>query len=303
MQEDRPNESALELRLRQTNRYVTLGLMAVLLLSVLGFIYLASVKESENVAQTNQQVQSKIIIDSEVCKVYPDQELCVLARTIAANPDEAVVPKDGEPGRNGDNGSDGRGIARFDSGSGNLIVTYTDNATQDLGRIVGKDGSKGDTGGNGEDGRGIVSTDIVSGSLIVSFSDGTVQNAGIVVGPRGAAGETGATGAAGENGTGETGPTGPTGPPGLTPKSVDTDPLGNVTITYNDGTTSQAGKIMFPAVEIFECTADGKSLTLKLTNGPAKTITMDCTPEALAPAAPVAPAPVPVAPAAAATKP
>lgn len=280
MQEDKPSESALALRLKQSNRYVSLGLLAVLLLSLLGFIYLLSVKESESVAQTNQQVQSKIIIDSEVCKIYPDQELCILARTIAANPKEAIVPKDGQDGqhgRDGGNGADGRGISSFNSDSGSLIVTFTDNSTQDLGRIVGKDGDKGDKGEEGQSGRGIVSTDIVSGALIVSFDDGTSQNAGIIVGPRG---ENGTDGTNGENGTnGETGQTGPTGDPGLTPTSIDSDAFGNVTISYNDGSTAQAGKLMFPSVEIFECNADGTALTLKLTNGPASTIAMDCTPD------------------------
>lgn len=292
MQEDKQSESALALRLKQSNRYVSLGLLAVLLLSLLGFIYLMSVKESESVAQTNSQVQSKIIIDSEVCKVYPDQELCILARTIAANPEEAIVPKDGQDGqhgRDGGNGADGRGISSFNSDSGSLIVTFTDNSTQDLGRIVGKDGDKGeqgDQGDEGNDGRGIVSTDIVSGSLIVSFSDGTSQNAGIIVGPRG---EDGTDGTNGENGTnGETGQTGLTGASGLTPTSIDSDAFGAVTITYNDGSTAQAGKLMFPSVEIFACNADGTALTLKLTNGPSTTIAMDCTPDNLPNVKPVA---------------
>lgn len=275
-QESINKDSALEMRFKQLKKYMTLGLVGVLVLCSLMFIYMSTLKQSESTAQTNAQVQSQIVIDSEVCKVYPDQELCVLAREIAANPDEVVVPKDGEDGKDGGNGKDGRGVTKFDTASGKLIVTYTDNSTQDLGRIVGKDGAEGKAG---KDGRGIVATDIVSGSLIISYSDGTRHDAGIIVGPKGATGETGATGATGA--TGETGKDGAPGAPGLTPTSIDTDPFGTVSVTYNDGSVQTAGRIILPSVEIFQCSEDGQSLTLKLTNGDPTTIPMDCTPDNL----------------------
>lgn len=280
MQEDKPNDSALELRLKQSNRYITLGLLAVLLLSVLGFIYLISVKESESVAQSNQQVQSKVIIDSEVCKVYPEQELCTLARTITANPKEAIIPKDGLNGKdgsngtngaNGSNGVDGRAVSKFDQSTGSLIVTYSDGQTQDLGRITGKDGidgAVGATGAAGAAGRGIIFTSIEAGNLLVSYNDGTTQNVGIVVGPKGEKGDTGQTG--------DTGPAGVSGS-GLTPKSIDTDVLGYVTITYSDNTTSKAGRVILPTLETLTCT--NGVLTIKLSNGPAQTVAVDCTPD------------------------
>lgn len=279
------NPSALELRLKQLTKYMTVGLLGVLALCILLFMYVGSVKQSEEVAQTNQKVQSQVIIDSEVCKVYPDQELCTLAREIAANPEEPVIPKDGLNGKDGSNGKngadgsngvDGRGVSSFDQSSGHLIVTYTDNQKQDLGRVIGKDGK------TGEEGRGVIAANVISGSLIVSYSDGTTQDAGIVVGPKGEPGKDGINGKDGKDGVdgkdgapGETGATGATGPAGLTPTEINTDALGYVTVTYSDGSSAQAGRVILPTIEIFACN-DGV-LTLKLTNQEALTAPADCT--------------------------
>jgi hypothetical protein len=282
MQEDNKH-SALELRIKQSNRYVSLAIVCILGLCLLLFMYVGSVKQSEDTAKANQAVQAQVTIDSNVCKVYPDQELCVLARKVAANPDEVLVPKDGQDGtngkdgKNGTNGDDGRGISRFSIATGALIVTYTDGQTQDLGPVVGKDGATGATGpagATGAAGRSVISTDIASGNLIVTYNDGTTQNAGIVVGPKG---ETGAAGKDGTNGT--DGKDGQAGAPGLTPTSVDTDASGNVTITYSDGSTATAGRILLPTVEIFQC--NNGELTLKMSNGVAKTIPADCSPDEL----------------------
>jgi hypothetical protein len=288
MQDTKPNVSALELRIKQTNRYMTIGLLAVLALCVLLFMYVGSVKQNEQAAISNTQTQADETKDSDICKVYPEQELCVLARKIAADPTATIIPTNGTNGTNGENGKpglDGRGITKFDLASGNLIVVYTDGQTQDLGPVVGKDGATGATGltgqsgmdgkdgvdgQNGQDGRGIVSTDIISGSLIVTYSDGTVQDAGVVVGPKGDPGENGTDGAPGA-----------TGAPGLTPVSVDTDINGYVTITYSDGTTETAGRVLLPTLETFTC--NNGTLTLKLSNGPAKAIAADCSPDDLPP--------------------
>ena len=276
-------DSALEMRFKQLKKYVTIGLVGVLLLSLLGTVYMGSLKQAVSVSDQNQQTQAKVTLDSNVCKVYPDQELCILARQIAANPGEAVVPKDGLNGKDGSNGKngadgsngvDGRGVKSFAQKSGNLIVTYTDNQTQDLGRVVGKDGATGATGAtgktgatgatgkagtngtNGTNGRGIVSSVVDSGgNLMVTYTDGEVVNAGLVVGPKGDPGE-----------------------PGLTPTSIDTDASGNVTITYNNGTQKYpAGKIIGPVLYPMSC-VDGK-LTVTLSNGSSESIAVDCSPD------------------------
>lgn len=279
MQED-SKHSALELRIKQSNRYVSLAIVCILGLCLLLFMYVGSVKQSEDTAKSNQAVQAQVTIDSNVCKVYPEQELCILARKVAENPDEKLVPKDGTNGANGkdgQNGQDGRGISRFSIATGSLIVTYTDGQTQDLGPVVGKDGkdgSTGATGATGAAGRSVISTDIASGNLIVTYNDGTTQNAGIVVGPKG---ETGAAGKDGANGA--DGKDGAAGAPGLTPTAVDTDANGNVTITYSDGSTATAGRVLLPTVEIFAC--NNGELTLKMSNGVAKTIPADCSPDEL----------------------
>lgn len=63
--------------------------------------------------------------------------------------------KDGKPGRDGIDGSDGtpgKGIKSIKIDSGNLIITYTDGTTENLGKVKGRDGQNG-YGGRGEDGK------------------------------------------------------------------------------------------------------------------------------------------------------
>lgn len=291
MHEDKSsNESALEMRLKQITRYVTLGLLGVLALCALLFMYVGSVKQNEKAAIGQSQAQAQTAVQSDLCQVYPATDVCRMSREILANPQATIVPKDGKDGQDGKNGQDGkdgkdgaegRGITKFDKASGNLIVTFTDGQTQDLGRIVGDIGATGAAGKDGEDGadgRGIVSSDISSGSLIITYTDGTTQNAGFVVGPKGDTGATGATGAPGADGRdGIDGKDGAPGKNGLTPTGVNSDAAGNVTVTYSDGSSALAGQIILPRIEIFRCESD--TLTLKLTNGPAFSTAADCTPD------------------------
>ena len=73
---------------------------------------------------------------------------------------DGVDGKDGKDGENGVNGQDGkdgedgRGIANLEvNEDGELIATYTDGETQNLGRVVGADGADGQKGADGTDGR------------------------------------------------------------------------------------------------------------------------------------------------------
>ena len=60
----------------------------------------------------------------------------------------------GQDGKDGEPGTDGRGIAEATvNENGELVLTYTDGETQNLGRVVGADGEKGEDGRDGQDGK------------------------------------------------------------------------------------------------------------------------------------------------------
>ena len=60
---------------------------------------------------------------------------------------------DGRDGRDGENGKDGRGIANAEiNADGELVLTYTDKTTVNLGKVVGADGKDGLTPAIGENG-------------------------------------------------------------------------------------------------------------------------------------------------------
>lgn len=266
MDDNSPNESALELRLKQITRYMSLGLLSVLGLSILVSMHVSSVQQGEDIAKSNQQVQAQITIDSDICQVYPSQELCVLARKIAANPDEVIIPKDGQDGRDGRDGQDGsqgpqgipgRGVASFSTDpEGNLVIHYTDGQTETAGRVVGMDGI------DGANGRGILSTSIDAGNLIVHYSDGTADNLGIVVGPQGDTGATGATGA-----------------DGVSVVDLKVDTSGVVTVYYSNNTSASAGKVIVNTITSMMCQND--TLTITTSDGNGFSTTVDCTPDNL----------------------
>jgi hypothetical protein len=281
MHEGTTNESALELRLKQVTRYVTLGLLGVLALCALLFMYIGSVKENEKNAISNSQVQADQTKDSDTCKIYPEQELCVLARKIAANPTVAVIPKDGEKGDKGDKGDPGdigRGVVSFQtSKEGDLIVTFTDGYVQNAGRVVGKDGINGI---DGKDGKGILSTELEAGNLVINYTDGSSQNVGMVVGLQGVQGDPGQTGATGA--TGPQGPAGPAGAPGPAGRSIidlKVDNTNTVIVYYSDGTSAIAGQLIISTIRSMVCQKD--ALTITMTDGTSFSATVDCTPDNL----------------------
>ncbi len=120
---------------------------------------------------------------------------------------------------------------------GELILTFSNDTTANVGKVVGEKGDKGDKGDQGEKGDkgdqgekgeagdagvGIAEIEIINGELIVTYTDDTELNLGNVIGPQGPQGETGETG----NGIASVEKTGENG-------LVDT-----YTITYTDGNTS-----------------------------------------------------------------
>lgn len=259
-------------RYRQMFRYLWIGLIGLLIMGVLLFFYVGQAKQSEHAATSNAQVQADTTKDSDVCKVYPQQDLCVLARKIAADPTATLTAKDGANGEQGAQGATGRGVTKFDKVNGELIVNYTDGTQQNVGSIVGKDGTNGIDGKNG---RGILSAGIDSGSLVVHYTDGTSENLGIVVGPAGAAGTAGATGATGPQGSaGADGKTGANGADGVSVTNVTVDNQGYVQVSYSNGTTSSAGRIIVNTITSMKCEND--TLTVTVADGTAFTAKVTC---------------------------
>lgn len=78
---------------------------------------------------------------------------------------------------------DGKSVQSFAIQNGELIVTYTDGTTDNLGSVVGSNGTqgdqgdkgdkgdKGDQGDKGDPGRGIEKVEIVDGNLMVTYTD------------------------------------------------------------------------------------------------------------------------------------
>lgn len=91
-------------------------------------------------------------------------------------------------GTNGVNGNDGVGVTKSEvNTSGELVITYSNGDSTNLGKIVGKDGLDGTNGIDGKDGIGITNAKINNlGELILTYSDGKSINLGKVVGKDGA---------------------------------------------------------------------------------------------------------------------
>lgn len=275
MHEDKtPNESALALRLKQTDKYVKIALVGILILCAGLFAYMLSIKTEMNNALSTKQAIVESTIDSQPCKIYPDTPNCVQAREVAANPDKVLVPKDGKDGLTGPQGAQGRGVAGFDQASGYLIVTYTDGQTQNVGKVVGKDGATGPTGPAG---RGILSTDLQNGALIVNYSDNTSENLGIIVGP---AGKDGTNGTNGEKGA-----------DGISVIDLKIDSTNTVQVYYSDGTIKPAGQLIINTIKYMICDAPTNVLTIGMTDGTTFSANVQCATSA--PASQPTPAPTP----------
>lgn len=291
-EDNKTDQSALEMRLKQVTRYVSLGLLGVLALCALLFMYIGSVKQNEQAAISNSQVQADQTKDSTFCSIYPNDEICILSRKIAADPTKVVVPKDGETGATGAQGEQGRGVTTFDINSeSHLIVNFTDGTSRDVGSVIGKDGKEGLTG---KDGKGVLSAKLDAGNLIISFSDGTSENLGMVVGPAGEPGQTGENGLTGATGaTGEQGLQGIPGIPGKDGISVidlRVDNSGTVVVYYSNDTSATAGRVIISTIKSITCEKD--TMTFTMTDGSYIPVTVDCTPDDL----PVAPKPAAPAP-------
>lgn len=99
--------------------------------------------------------------------------------------------------------------------SGDLVITYSDNSTVDVGHVLGAPGSPGAAGVS------IVGAAVnTSGRLILTFSDSSQKDAGSVIGPPGATGRS------------------------VTGGTVNSS--GHLVLSFSDGTQSDAGNVQGP---------------------------------------------------------
>ena len=142
---------------------------------------------SANIAGRNAR---KNLVPGDTCFVAADGITYELLRL-------PNVSENWAPLGDGSGGEPGNGITSVDLVGDNLVVTYSDSTTQDVGRVVypGADGADGADGINGTDGRGITAAEInLDGELVITYSDASQDNLGVVVGADGAAGANGTNG-------------------------------------------------------------------------------------------------------------
>lgn len=141
---------------------------------------------------------------------------------------------DGRDGADGTNGQDGIGVKSTEiNQSGELVITYSNDNSVNLGKVTGTNGT------NGQDGNGITKTEInANGELVITYSNGTTENLGVVVGKDGVNGINGQDGAKGEKGDqgiqGEKGEKGDKGDTGVGVSSVTVDENNHLLITLSD---------------------------------------------------------------------
>lgn len=172
-------------------------------------------------------------------------------------------------GTNGVNGNDGVGVAKSEvNTNGELVITYSNGDSTNLGKIVGKDGldgtngqnglsayeiaknggfigteevwlkslkgekgERGEKGQNGADGIGIASSEInKNGELVITYSNDTVDNLGVVVGADGKDGTNGTNGVDGKDGI------------GITNAEINTS--GELILTYSNDKSINLGKVV-----------------------------------------------------------
>ena len=122
----------------------------------------------------------------------------------------------GEKGDKGDTGNDGRGISDVTiNDADELVLTFTDGNTLNLGNMKGPAGENGTDGTNGKDGTGISTVTLSeTGALSMTLSNGTVLDLGNVKGQDGK---------------------------GIASSMINTS--GELVLTYTDGSTDNLGRV------------------------------------------------------------
>ena len=150
--------------------------------------------------------------------------------------DLSGVGATGPQGPTGSTGATGNGITNATVNSGNLLLTYSNTSTQNLGDIrgptgnTGAQGPTGSAGATGPQGVSVNSAALSGDNLVLTLSNSATINAGNVRGLQGPTGAQGPTGSAGTNGT------------DISTATVNGS--GNLILTLSNASTIDAGNVM-----------------------------------------------------------
>jgi hypothetical protein len=144
----------------------------------------------------------------------------------------------GEQGEKGDKGDDGNSIisTKIDS-TGHLILTFSDETTLDVGKVVGADGNDGNNGIDGDSIELQITDDYIQWKKSSSSEWTNLIALETLKGEKGDKGETGEQGIQGE--AGETGTDGKS----ITEAIIDSS-TGHLILTFSDETTLDVGKVV-----------------------------------------------------------
>lgn len=170
-------------------------------------------------------------------------------------------------------GQDGVSITSATITNDELVLSYSNATSQNLGNIRGPEGSTGATGAQGpagNDGIGITGAQVTNGDFIITYSNTSVQNLGDITGPQGPQGPQGQQGIQGDTGV------------SISSASVVANDL---IITLSNTTTINAGNVVGPAgpqgatgatgpqgpqgsegVHVSDATVSGSNLIITLSN-------------------------------------
>ena len=167
-----------------------------------------------------------------------------------------VDGKNGADGKDGLNGADGVSVTKSEiNTNGELVLTYSNGQSANLGLVVGADGKNGLNGSNGKDGAdGLNGTDgkdgtngidgedgisvvnsviNASGELVLTYSDGKTANLGVVIGAKGDKGDTGTNGANGADGA-----------DGISVTNAEINSNGELVLTYSNNQRFNLGNVI-----------------------------------------------------------
>jgi len=98
--------------------------------------------------------KSEINANGELVLTYTNGQQTNLGCVIGADGKDGAAGATGVPGQNGADGKDGISVINsVINTTGELVITYSDGTTANLGKVVGTDGKDGTNGVNGADGK------------------------------------------------------------------------------------------------------------------------------------------------------
>lgn len=195
---------------------------------------------------------AQISSDGQLVLTYTNGQISNLGKVVGEAGKDGQNGTDGKDGVNGKDGVDGKdGISVVQSeinSKGELVITYSNNEVDNLGKVVGADGKDGINGKdgkdgvngkdgvdgkNGENGVGIENIKIENDNLSITLTNGTTMNLGNI------------KGADGKNGTdGKDGANGADGKDGISVSGAEINNAKELVLTFSDGTDKNLGLIV-----------------------------------------------------------